>query len=63
MPEDIGTFEPPDLAYEAVVADCLSRGIDPESGDPIGFAHGFEYAQDELDPFYGELLEGEPVEF
>lgn len=59
----VGTFEPDDLAYEAFVADCLSLGIDPESGDPIGFAHGTEWVQDEVDPFYGELLSGETVEF
>jgi hypothetical protein len=63
VPDDIGTFEPSDLAYEAFVSDCLSMGIDPDSGDPIGFAFGFEWSQEALDPFYGEALEGEPVEF
>jgi hypothetical protein len=59
----IGTFEPSDLAYEAFVSDCLEEGIDPSTADPIAFVSGEDWQQGELDPFYGELLDGETVEW
>lgn len=63
MPDsDIGTFEPPDLAYEAYVADCLSCGIDPDSGDPIGFAHGYEWTLEDI-PFEDIIPSDEDIPF
>lgn len=58
----VGTFEPDDLAYEAFVADALEAGIDPSCADAIEWAHP-SWEPVELDPFYGELLSGETVEF
>lgn len=58
----VGTFEPNDLAYEAYVSDCLSLGIDPESGDPIGFAYGYEWSLDDI-PFVDNVVADEDIPF